>query len=348
VPCLYFCMNTPQAVSKKLFAGPIMITGAAGFIGSRVVSMLSALSCDVLALDNLYIGRSLPKKTANVVPIEADIRERDTLLRIFSEYRPKSVIHLAAVHHIPTCEANPWLAFESNVMGTQAVLDAAALAGTQYALLASSGAVYDWVDGALSEDITPLKARDVYATTKLTNEYQLASWAARTGGHAQVARIFNTIGHDDPNGHLIPDILSQLQGDHSSSVVRLGNLKPKRDYIYVEDVASALVVILGNITKSAPFDVFNVCRGEEYSVSELVHILATILKLDVSVEQESARIRKVDRLQQLGNPTKMKTHFGWSAEWNLRNALAEMLAKGGVQLTGHKQHPVHSLNEISR
>lgn len=307
----------------------VLVTGAAGFIGSRTVALLRRLGVEVVAVDDLSVGLPLPAAAPGLVPIEADIRDRDRMIAIFAEHRPQAVVHLAAVHHIPTCEKNPSLALDVNIMGTQALLEAAQSIGELDVLMASSGAVYDWTSGPLTEDVAPLKASDVYSITKLANEYQLAGWAARTGARAHVARLFNTIGTGDPNGHLIPDIMSQLGRGAAHATIALGNTAPKRDYIYVDDVASGLVTMLGGMPGAMPFEAFNLCSGQELSVAELVELIGEVMGVGVSMTIDPARVRKIDRLQQLGDPGKLADRFGWRARWSARAALTHIVDASG-------------------
>jgi nucleoside-diphosphate-sugar epimerase len=304
----------------------VLVTGAAGFIGSRVVHLLSELGCRIVAVDNGYVGLPLPAASAQVIPIAADIRDRQAMKQVFVDHLPDAVLHLAAVHHIPTCERNPHLAFDVNVMGTQSLLDAAEITGTSNFVAASSGAVYAWDSGPLVEDKTATGASDVYSITKLTNEYQIKVWAERVGARAHLVRLFNTIGNGDPNGHLIPDILAQIVGGDDRPAVRLGNTKPKRDYIYVDDVASGFVSALAHIKEGPSVDTFNLCTGRELSVGELVHLMGDILGKDITIQSEPSRFRKVDRLQQLGDPAKLESKTGWKAAWDARAALTAIVS----------------------
>ena len=303
----------------------VLVTGAAGFIGSRVTALLARLRVRVIALDDLSVGLPLPLPSDYVVPVQLDIRDRAGLAAVLAQHRPGAVMHLAAIHHIPTCEREPAVAFDVNILGTQSVLDAAQAAGTRDVLLASSGAVYDWHEGPLDEARTPLRAADVYAISKLANEQQMAHWSGRTGGRAHVARLFNTIGTGDPNGHLIPDIMAQLRGA-TVATIRLGNTAPRRDYIYVDDVASGLVRVLGGMAGGAPTEIYNLCTGSELSVAELVALIGEIMGVRVTIESDPARMRKIDRLSQLGSPVKMERSFGWRAQWSARDALARIVA----------------------
>src|SRR5262245_35287580 len=213
----------------------VLVTGGAGFIGTRVVARLRRRHIRTIVVDNGYVGLPLPAPENDLIPLKIDIRDRAALASVLSEHRPGSIVHLAAVHHIPTCEREPHLALDVNVLGTQSLLDAAAEVVVKNIVFASSGAVYKWENGPLDETRTRTDATDVYSISKLTNEYQLACWAGRVGARAHIARVFNTIGEGDPNGHLIPDILAQLS--RQNDVVRLGNITPKRDYIDDDDVA---------------------------------------------------------------------------------------------------------------
>lgn len=324
-----------EAAAIDTSPGPVvLVTGAAGFIGSRTTALLGAAGYRVVAVDDLSVGLPLPEASNWLVPVEADIRDRAAMAALFAAHRPSAMIHLAAVHHIPTCERRPELAMDVNVMGTQSLLDAAEAAGTRAVVFASSGAVYDWADGPLTEDVAALHPHDVYSITKLSNEYQLAVWAKRTGARIGVARLFNTIGSNDPNGHLIPDILEQI-GTGETATVSLGNTAPRRDYIYVEDVAAALVAILGGITDGAAFEAFNVCTGAELSVADLVALIGDIVGVDVTIAVDPARVRKVDRLQQLGDPSKMRERFGWTAAWTARAALERIIANSRAAEAEH-------------
>ena len=312
----------------------VLVTGGAGFIGARTVALLADLGCHVIAVDNLYVGLALPAATDRIVPIEADIRDRGAMAAILAAHRPDAVLHLAAVHHIPTCEREPHLAMDVNVMGTQSLLEAMQAAGCLNIVMASSGAVYQWKDGPLNEAETPTGATDVYSITKLANEYQVWGWADRVGGRAHMVRLFNTIGLGDPNGHLIPDILEQIAAGDERPVIRLGNTAPKRDYIYVDDSAAGFVSVLADLPNGAPREAINLCTGNELSVGELVALMGDIMGKSVQIQSDPARFRKIDRLQQLGDPGRIKAKTGWAPAWDARASLVAIMRGLGYPVDG--------------
>lgn len=218
----------------------VCVTGGAGMIGRRLVSQLNQRGVAVAVIDDLSSGLPMPEGVA--IAHRGDIRAEADMLALFRDFRPDAVVHLAALHHIPTCETQRSLCLDINVVGTETVLHAATEAEVGRVVVASSGAVYGWSEGALDEARSPTEARDNYALSKLCNESQLRLWSEHGGGIGRVARIFNTIGGDDPNAHLLPDILAQLKADTGAAcMVRLGNLTSRRDYLHADEVAAGFL-----------------------------------------------------------------------------------------------------------
>ncbi|MCI2261524.1 NAD-dependent epimerase/dehydratase family protein [Xanthomonas indica] len=304
----------------------VLVTGAAGMIGRRLVAALVQRGDAVAGLDDLSSGIPFPEglHLAEV----ADVRETAAVLACLRDFRAEAVVHLAAVHHIPTCELQRMHCLQVNVVGTESVLQAAAEAEVRQVLIASSGAVYAWGEAALDEAGTPTEARDNYALSKLCNESQLRLWCGRGAGRrGRVARLFNCIAHDDPNAHLIPDILAQLAADPSQTPqVRLGNLQPRRDYLHADDAAAGLLALLDDARVEPAYDVFNLCSGVEHAVGELVAELGALLGRAPRVEVDPQRQRPHDRAHQLGNPAKAAAVLGWRTRWTLREALQRTLA----------------------
>ena len=305
----------------------VLITGGAGFIGHRLVMNFVNAGAQVTIVDNLFSGMTMPAETAQVKPIHEDIRNMAAMDRIIGATAPQLIVHLAAVHHIPTCEREPHLAMDVNVLGTQVVLDAAEKHGVKRLIMASSSAVYDWWENALIEDETPILASDVYSTTKITNEHQAKIWTERTGGRAGLARIFNVIGHDDPNGHIIPDILKQLDQPGNTKIVRLGNTTPKRDYTHADDTAAGLFAISQHMEDGKALEAYNISRGEEFSVADLVKAIGDHFGYSITIEHDPSRVRRVDRMHLLGDASKTKRVLGWQAGIPFSQALERILTQ---------------------
>jgi UDP-glucose 4-epimerase len=324
------CEITEIKLSEKI--DRVLVTGGAGFIGYRVVNAILAASSNtqVAIIDNLSVGMSMPQARERLLCLKVDIRDSSELEKIVNDFRPSTVVHLAAVHHIPTCEKQRAYSLDVNITGTENVLAVAEKSGTKQFVLASSGAVYDWSDGPLSEDESPLRPMDNYSLAKFTNEKQTMFWAARNDAKLRIARIFNTIGHDDPNAHLIPDIVSQIPMNAKNATIHLGNLTPRRDYIHADDTARGIATLAMD-KDGEQIDIFNIATGHDVSVGELVKMLGVVMGVNIEVVADETRKRKVDRPSQLGNSEKLRARLGFLPQKSLRIALRDI-----VQISGRR------------
>lgn len=198
----------------------VLVTAGAGFIASHLVDVLLTREDPVCVIDNLSYGRRqfLPGERAKFRFVEGDILDLDLVLQVLSDVRPTLVYHLAAIAHIPTCESRPLLALRVNVEGTQSVLTAVSItSGVQRIVFASSGAVYDILDGPLTED-SAVVPYDIYGASKVAGEHLVRINAKRTGVRGIVARLFNAVGPRETNPHLVPDVLGCQRGTgHTAS-----------------------------------------------------------------------------------------------------------------------------------
>ena len=221
----------------------ILITGGAGFIGKELTKILLKKNYRIHVLDNLIFKQSFIHYS-KITNHKIDIREKIKLIKLVKKIKPKIVVHLAAIHSIPVCEKERQSAQLTNILGTENLLQALEGIKLEKFILASTGGVYNWNSKILSEKLSPLNPKDNYTVTKYVNEKQLYFWSEKTSNKYVVVRIFNAIGPNDPNGHLIPDILSQLDRKKKVNKINLGNVKPKRDYIDVVDVAKSISNII--------------------------------------------------------------------------------------------------------
>jgi UDP-glucose 4-epimerase len=283
----------------------VLVTGGAGFIGSALCRVLLARGTRVVAYDNLsFGGRGRLPDDPRCVLIEGDVRDPVALRRALHDAAPRAVCHLAALHFIPYCIAHPEEAMDVNVNGTRQVLDACRLARPEALLFASTAAVYPAEEGPFAEEHAPGPI-DVYGATKLMGEDLVRAFALETGVSTVIARLFNAFGPRDTNPHLIPDVLAQLgEGD----TVRLGNLEPVRDYVHLEDLAAALVELLG--TRRDGCAVFNVGSGEGRSVREVLAAFEAAIGRPVRVVQDPDRVRRVERPRLVADAGKLR-ETGW-------------------------------------
>jgi UDP-glucose 4-epimerase len=298
-----------------------LITGGAGFIGSALGAHLREEGHEVFVLDDLSFGR---RALAGVVVahfFKADICDRSACERVLREVDPQWVLHLAAIHFIPYCNEHPLEAARINLIGTMNVLDAAATGRSlEQIFVASTAAVYPIADGALAEDhrTGPM---DIYGITKLGTERIASEFQLKTGTPVIIGRFFNAFGPNETNPHLFPEIQRQVLA--STRTLKLGNLDPKRDYIHTEDMSRAISALLEKGLKGC--EIFNIGRGIEYSVREIVAAFERQLGEKLTIEVDPARVRKMERMHLLADVSKLKRVTGWEPKWDIDEGVRTLL-----------------------
>ncbi len=291
-------------------------------IGSRVFNQLIEQNHIVAGLDNLSSGWMgfLNQKGRF---FNADIRSLNNLKQIFNIFMPEVVIHLAAVHHIPTCEKVRQYALDVNILGTENILECIKTNQCKKVIIASSGAVYDWKDGMLSEDDNTSPC-DNYSISKLTNEFQLKIFSKLNPNiQCCVLRLFNAIAFDDPNAHLIPDIMNQISKKNKTQNISLGNIKTIRDYSHAEDIAKAIVSI-ASTPKIKEFT-YNVCSSFGYTAEDIINVISKIWDLKININLDKQRLRKVDRPSQVGENKRLINDFPNIKFMSLEKSIEEIL-----------------------
>ncbi len=248
----------------------LLITGAAGFLGSSLANHLAREGHQVRGLDDLSTGDP-QALVADVHFTRGDVSDRPKLWTLLQEV--DVVYHLAARVSVPESILYPRDYNLVNVGGTVALMEAMRDVGVRRVVLASSGAVYgDLGDQPLSELVTP-NPRSPYAVSKLAAEYYVRTIGGLWGIETVSLRIFNAYG---PGQHLppshppvVPYFLRQAL--RAGTVIVHGDGNQTRDYVYVDDVVSAMVA--ASTAPNINGLVINVGSGSETSVRDLVKLV---------------------------------------------------------------------------
>ncbi|MCU0917485.1 MAG: SDR family NAD(P)-dependent oxidoreductase [Planctomycetes bacterium] len=303
----------------------IMITGGAGFIGSMLCKLLVERGEDIVVIDSLRNGRRelVDALGPGARLVNVDIRDCEAVRATVQEVRPRGVCHLAAIHFIPYCNQHPLEALDINVQGTLSVLEACKAAPPEMVVIASTAAVYGIGDLPCVETDVP-RPLDIYGISKHTCEQLVRLYSADTGAPSIAARIFNAVGPNETNPHLVPQLINQLiRGERT---VALGNLEPQRDYIHTADLARGLMCALDHRQEGC--DVFNIGTGREHSVKDIVRMCENILGEPVTIRQSPHLTRKVERMHLCANIEKTRRVLGWEPRVEIQEALRELLEAG--------------------
>ena len=271
-----------------------LITGAAGFLGSSLANQLAREGHQVRGLDDLSTGD--PKVLAPDVHFtRGDVSDRPKLWTLLQDV--DVVYHFAARVSVQESILYPRDYNAVNVGGTVALMEAMRDVGVKRVVLASSGAVYgDMMDGSLKETDIP-NPRSPYAVSKIAAEYYVRTIGSLWNIETTSLRIFNAYG---PGQHLppshppvIPHYLRQaLRG---GTLVAHGDGSQTRDYVYVDDVVSAMVA-----AATAPNlngQVINVGSGMETSIKELVNTVLNVTNSKANVIYNNQTTGGVSRMK---------------------------------------------------
>jgi UDP-glucose 4-epimerase len=299
----------------------VLITGGNGYVGREVTRLLHQHH-DVCILDNVRYGKiRLSDEQLSRIRFErADITNQQEVEHVLSDFSPEAIIHLAAIHYIPECEQNPSLTVSTNVIGTINLLRACP-SGCRF-VHASSGAVYkpSLEPHRESSDIEP---SDIYGLSKLQSEQYVRYFARQHGLETVIVRLFNVIGPGETNPHLLPEIVAQLKSGRTT--IHLGNIWPKRDYIHVRDAARGFVATaLNHIVPPGESTIVNLGTSQPYSVAEVIEKLRIIAEIDFEYEQDSGRMRAVDRPHLAADNHQIRRLFGWQPELTIDQALSDL------------------------
>ena len=260
----------------------ILVTGGAGYIGSHVVRQLGAADENVITLDNLTTGFEAAVTHGDL--IVGDTGDAALLEKIFGAHEIDTIMHFAAHTIVPESVANPLKYYRNNTASSRTLLEAAEKHGVKNIVFSSTAAVYGIPpDGKASED-SPTAPINPYGTSKLMTEWMLRD-LAEAGGPSYVAlRYFNvagceptgTIGQSTPKATLLVKVACEAATGRRPGVAIYGTDYPTpdgtglRDYIHVEDLATAHLDALRYLRSGGESAVLNCGYGHGYSVREVL------------------------------------------------------------------------------
>lgn len=307
----------------------VLVTGAAGFIGSHLVEQLVQDGHHVTAFiryngrdDRGHLDRIEPAARAQVEVRRGDLKDPEAVRSAVKGQQ--WVLHLGALIAIPYSYQNPLDVAQTNVIGTAHVLDACRGSDSlERLVLTSTSEVYGTARYVPIDESHPLQGQSPYAATKIGSDALGLSYHRAFGLPVAILRPFNTFGPRQSARAIIPTIISQAL---ARGRVRLGSLDPRRDLTYVKDTAAGFAAIAA--CDAAIGQVVNIGRGDDLTIGELVQTIGRRLGRELPVETDPQRVRpaasEVGRL--LAGTALAQKLWGWEPRYSLEAGLDETIA----------------------
>lgn len=306
----------------------ILVTGGAGYIGSHAVLALSEAGYGVVVLDNLEYGhQELVAAIPSVKLIIGDTSDRPLLDKLFSDHPIAAVMHFSAYAYVGESVTAPAKYYRNNVLGTLSLLEAMIAAGIDKFVFSSTCATYGIpVEIPITED-HPQAPINPYGATKLMVERILSDFDVAYGLNSVCFRYFNAAGADpagrlgedhDPETHLIPLTLFAAMGRIPAiSVFGTDYDTPDgtcvRDYIHVNDLASAHILGLEYLLAGGKSDRFNLGNGQGFSVRQVIDTACQVTGKEIKVIESDRR--PGDPAFLVGSAAKAKKILNWNPQF---------------------------------
>lgn len=304
----------------------VLVTGAAGLLGSRVATLLSASGARVLGLDIAWDGPRAAFVPHETQRVRGDIRDTALLRQLLSDVRADTVLHLAAQTLVGPAVDDPADTFSNNIEGSWSVLEACrASASVDSVIVASSDKAYGDRAGTTLREPMALRALHPYDVSKAATDMLAQCYAATYGLPVAVTRCANLYGGGDLNwSRVVPGTIRSVL-EHRSPVVRSDGT-PVRDYLHVSDAAAGVLLLAQAVRRRPDLrgTAFNFSAGFRLKVLDVV---ARILRLmESSLEPRVLGSTTHEIHDQRVSAARARRVLGWRSRMTFDAGLGEAIS----------------------
>lgn len=299
----------------------ILVTGGAGYIGSHVVLQLRARGERVVVLDDL--SRGFRQAVLDTPLVVGQVGDRETVLEVLREHGVDTVMHFAAYTIVPESVHEPLKYYGNNTCSTRSLLQACLDAGVKQFVFSSTAAVYGIPADGVAAESTPTAPINPYGTSKLMSEWMLRDVSAESDLRHVALRYFNVAGSDSrcrvgqatPKATLLVKVACEAAIGKRPHVSIFGTDYPTpdgtgvRDYIHVEDLATAHLDALDYLRGGGASTVLNVGYGHGYSVRQVLESVERVAGERLQVIEESRRAGDPPAL--VARADRIRKELGW-------------------------------------
>ncbi len=305
---------------------PVLVTGAAGFVGSHLIDALHSSGTRVCGL---YRPNTPPLDWASVGSsidwLALDLLDRKATAAAVADLRPLTIFHCAGAAHVGMSFNRTTPTFETNVLGTHHLLDAVRRSNLPARVLVpGSGLVYRPSPKPLAEHDS-VRPASPYALSKLAQELLGMHFYRDDGIEVLLPRAFNHIGPRQDPSYSASGFARQIaliEAGRTDPVLFVGNLDSQRDLSDVRDTVRAYLLIS---ERGEPGRIYNVCAGRACAIGDILEGLIARARVKVTIRTDPARLRPHDASLLIGDAGRIERELGWKPEMPLERTLDDLL-----------------------
>ncbi len=300
----------------------ILVTGAGGFIGSRLCEKLVERGASVRAFLRYTSRREpgllrfVPKPIFDQIElVQGDLRDSSAIEMAAQD--ADVIFHLGALISIPYSYLHPVETVETNLLGTMNILEACRKTGAKL-IHTSTSEVYGTALQVPIDENHPLQAQSPYSASKIAADKLVESYYRSFDVQTVTVRPFNTYGPGQSNRAVIPTIITQAL---AGNVVKLGNLEALRDFTYLDDSVEGF--LSAGLTELWNGETYNLGTGEEVSIGSVAELIFKLMGRNPEIEVEAQRIRpeKSEVMRLISNNQKAKDMLRWQPRVGMEEGL---------------------------
>jgi UDP-glucose 4-epimerase len=310
----------------------ILVTGAAGYIGSHVSKLLQEQNHELIALDSLIRG-DREKLDRSIEFYEGSITDVAFVDSIVSRTKPDAIINIAGLKSVVESLIIPKEYFSVNHEGSENLLNAAEANGVGYFVQSSTAAVYGGSQNSIVSESDEAKAISPYGESKIFAEKAVSRSIARGNIRATSLRYFNVVGSLSPQyvektgENLVPIVIKGIHENKPPMIFGITYPTPDgsciRDYVHVVDLANAHIAALEALKHNQISEAINIGTGKGYSVREVISEIVTQMKS--SLEPKESQPRTGDPAILVANIERAKIELGFEAKLGLEDMISSSI-----------------------
>jgi GDP-4-dehydro-6-deoxy-D-mannose reductase len=308
----------------------ILITGVTGFTGSHLAEfVLSQKKADLFGIERWRSrDENIEHMKDKINIFEADIKDASSMLRLLDKIRPDRIFHLAAQTFVPTSWHAPAETLTTNIIGQLNIFEAIReLKINPVIQIACSSEEYGLVreDELPITEENPLRPLSPYGVSKVGQDLLGYQYWKSYGLKVIRTRGFNHTGPRRGEVFVLSTFARQIaliENNLQEPVIKVGNLKAKRDFTDVRDMVRAYWLAT---EKCEPGEVYNICSGTAYQIEKVLNMLIDMSTEKISIKQDEKRMRPSDVPVLVGDPSKFRKQTGWDVEIPIEKTLGDLL-----------------------